>query len=578
MLGLGSEIETSAKSARAVALASVAAVFLILPVNVASAQTADTILFNGKILTVDRDFSVQQALAIGHGAVLATGTTAAMKKLAGDKATLIDLGGRTVIPGLTDGHIHGIRAALTFGTEVNWIGVPTLKQALEKVREAGKTQQPGSWIVVAGGWTEEQFAEKRRPTAREVTEAAPDNPVYIQHLYDWLLLTPKAMEALNIREDADVTPGGKLERDGDSKPTGIVIGNGNTLGKVFDKLPKPSLEQQVDGSKKFFREMNSLGITGIVDGGGVSMYPANYQAVFKLWHDKQLTLRVAYHLCAPKPGSELAELQNLTQLLPQGFGDEMLHFNGPGEILIWADWTDGDITPDGKAKLAELLRWAASKGYTIQLHWNPDRTVHDLLEVVEDINRDYPVRDLRWTVLHLYNATEDNLKRMKALGLIWGVQDGPYFGGERLQREVGVEKARGLPPIATALRLGLTVAGGTDAHRVSSYNPFVALQWYLDGTTIGGVKTRGDAEGPSRRQALEMYTRNSAFMANDDDRRGTLESGKFADLAVLSSDYLSASVKEIGNIRSVLTMVGGKVVYAAQPFAKLAPPDVATNQ
>jgi hypothetical protein len=560
------------RSAGGAGRAVFASLYLALPVSVAEAQTADAVLFNGKILTVDKDFSVQQALAISHGQVLASGTSTAMKKLADNKAKLIDLGGRTVIPGLTDGHIHGIRAALTFGTEVNWIGVPTLKEALEKVRQAGKTQKPGSWIVVAGGWTEEQFAEKRRPTAIEVTEAAPDNPVYIQHLYDWLLLTPKAMEALNIRDDADVTPGGKLERDRDNRPTGVVIGNGNTLGKIFDRLPKPTLDQQVDGSKKFFREMNGFGITGIVDAGGVSMYPANYQAVFKLWHDRQLTLRVAYHLCAPKPGSELSDLQNLTQLLPQGFGDAMLHFNGPGEILIWADWTDGDITPDGKARLSELLRWAASKGYTIQLHWNPDRTVHDLLDVVEEIAKDYPVRDLRWTVLHLYGASEDSLKRMKSLWLIWGVQDGLYFGGERLAREVGVEPARRLPPIATALRLGLTVAGGTDAHRVSSYNPFVALQWYLDGTTIGGVKTRGDAEAPSRRQALEMYTRNSAFMANDDDKRGTLEPGKFADLAVLSSDYLTAPVKEIGKIRSVLTMVGGNVVYAAAPFANLAPP------
>ena len=551
-------------------LAVIAAFCFASQVGVASAQTADTVLFNGKILTVDKDFSVREALAIGHGRVLASGTSAAMKKLAGDTAKLIDLGGRTVIPGLTDGHIHGIRAALTFGTEVNWIGVPSLKQALEKVREAGKVQKPGSWIVVAGGWTEEQFAEKRRPTPREVAEAAPDNPVYIQHLYDWLLLTPKAMEALNIRSDADVTPGGKLELDGD-KPTGVVIGNGNTLGKIFDHLPKPTPEQQADGSRRFFREMNSLGITGIVDGGGVSMYPANYQTVFKLWHDKQLTVRVAYHLCAPKPGSELADLQNLTQLLPQGFGDDMLHFNGPGEILIWADWTDGDITPDGKAKLAELLRWAASKGYTIQLHWNPDRTVHDLLDIVEDISRDYPVRNLRWTVLHLYNASEDSLKRMQALGLIWGVQDGPYFGGERLQNEVGAEAAKQMPRIATALKLGLTVAAGTDAHRVSSYNPFVSLQWYLDGTTIGGVQTRGDAEAPSRRQALEMYTRNSAFMANDDDKRGTLEPGKFADLAVLSSDYLTAPVQEIGGIRSLLTMVGGAVVYASGPFTELAP-------
>lgn len=558
------------RSACGKALAAFAALYLCCQPGVAAAETADTVLFNGKILTVDRDFRVQEALAIAHGQVLATGTTAAMKKLAGDKTKLVDLGGRTVIPGLTDGHIHGIRAALTFGTEVNWIGVPTLKEALEKVRQAAKDQKPGSWIVVAGGWTEEQFAEKRRPTALEVAAAAPDNPVYIQHLYDWLLLTPKAMETLNIRDDADVTPGGKLERDSDNKPTGVVNGNGSTLGKIFDKLPKPTPGQQIDSSRKFFREMNSLGITGIVDGGGVSMYPANYQAVFKLWREKKLTLRVAYHLCAPKPGSELADLQNLTQLLPPGFGDEMLHFNGPGEILIWADWTDGDITPDGKAKLSELLRWAASKGYTIQLHWNPDRTVHDLLDVVEDIAKDYPVRDLRWTVLHLYDASEDNLKRMKSLGLIWGVQDGLYFGGEKLQHDVGAEPARRLPPIVTAMRLGLTVAGGTDAHRVSSYNPFVALQWYLDGTTIGGVKTRGDAEAPSRRQALEMYTRNSAFMANDDDKRGTLEPGKFADLAVLSADYLTAPVREIGKIRSVLTMVGGNVVYAGQPFANLA--------
>src|SRR3954447_25795611 len=534
----------------------------VLLSGAATAESADTIMFNGKILTVDKDFSVRQALAIGNGRVLATGSSPAMKKLAGDKTRLIDLGGRTVIPGLTDGHIHGVRAALTFGTEVNWIGVPTLKAAVEKIRQAALTQKSGSWIVVAGGWTEEQFEEKRRPSVEEVTAAAPDNPVYIQHLYDWLLLTPKALVALNIREDADVAPGGQLERDTSNNPTGIVNGNGNALGKIFDKLPKPTLAQQVDGSRQFFREMNSVGITGIVDGGGVSMYPSSYQAVFKLWRDRQLTVRVAYHLCAPTPGSELADLRNLTQLLPPGFGDDMLHFNGPGEILIWADWTDGDITPDGKAKLYDLLRWAAGKGYTIQLHWNPERTVHDLLDVIEAVNDEYPVRNLRWAILHLYGASEDSLKRMQALGLIWGVQDGLYFGGERLQREVGDEAALQLPRIATAFKLGLTVAGGTDAHRVSSYNPFVALQWYLDGTTIGGVQTRGDAEAPSRRQALEMYTRNTAFAANEDEKRGTLEPGKFADLAVLSADYLTAPVKEIGKIKSVLTMVGGKVVYA----------------
>jgi predicted amidohydrolase YtcJ len=550
--------------------ACAAALLLIaqaLSAATAQAQIADTVLFNGKVLTGDKDFSIREALAIDHGRVLGTGTSQEMRRLAGEHARLIDLGGRTVIPGLTDGHIHGIRAAATFGTEVNWIGVPTLKLALEKIHQAAQTQKAGSWIVVAGGWTEEQFTEKRRPNAAEVVQAAPDNPVYIQHLYDWLLLSPKAMEALNIHDDADVSPGGTLARDNANQPTGVVTGNGNTLLKIFDKVPRPSLDQQVAGSRKFFREMNSLGITGIVDGGGVSMYPANYQALFRLWHDRQLTVRVAYHLCAPKPGSELSDLQNLTQLLPQNFGDEMLHFNGPGEILIWADWTDGDITPDGKARLLELLKWAASRRYTIQLHWNPDRTVHDLLDVVEEVSKDNPVRDLRWTVLHLYNASEDSLARIKQLGLIWGVQDGLYFGGERLQQEVGVAAARRLPPIATALRMGIVVAAGTDAHRVSSYNPFVSLQWYLDGTTIGGTQTRGSEEAPTRRQALEMYTRNSAFEANEDDRRGTLEPGMLADLAVLTSDYMTVPVKEVGQIRSVLTMVGGKIVFADEPYA-----------
>src|SRR4029453_4728144 len=260
-----------------------AAAFIVTsPVGIASAQTADTILFNGKILTLDKDFSTQPAGAIRAGKILATGASAAMKKLAGKTAKLIDLGGRTVIPGLTDGHIHGIRAALTFGTEGNWIGVPTLKDALEKVSQAAKAQKPGSWIVVAGGWTEEQFAEKRRPTPAEGATAGPHNPVYIQHLYDWLLLSPKAMEALNIRDDSDVAPGGKLARDSDNKPTGTIDAGGAALGKLFDKLQRPPMEQQVDGSKKFFREMNSLGITGIVDGGGVRMFPANYRPGFTL--------------------------------------------------------------------------------------------------------------------------------------------------------------------------------------------------------------------------------------------------------------------------------------------------------
>jgi predicted amidohydrolase YtcJ len=552
-----------------IARIAAAAISLCAPWSCAFAQQADWVFKNGKILTVDDKFSVVQALAVRDGRILATGTNDAVTALALPNATVVDLGGRTVIPGLTDGHIHGIRAALTFGAETSWIGVPSVKQAVDRIREAARSQAPGSWIIVAGGWTARQFAENRRPTVEEVTAAAPDNPVYIQELYSWLLLTPKAMRALNIREDSDVPPRGKLVRDAAGRPTGEIEGDGNSLLAVFDKLPKPTFEQQVAGSKRFFRDLNRYGETGIIDGGGASMYPASYGALFKLWGDRELTVRVAYHLSAPRPGSELEDLKDLTQMLPQNFGDDMLHFNGPGEILVWSVWTDGDITPDAKERLYDVLRWAAERRYTIQIHWNPNRTVANLFDVIRRVDQEFPVRDLRWAVLHLYDATDETLAQIKALGLIWDTQIGMFFGGERLLQQRGEAVARRAPPIATAIRLGVMVGGGTDAHRVAPYNPFVCLQWYLDGTSVGGLQTRAPDEAPTRAQALGMWTKATAYMAHDDAKRGTLEPGKLADFAVLSADYMTVPVGEVGRIESLLTVLGGHVVYASGPFASL---------
>ena len=252
----------------------------------------------------------------------------------------------------------------------------------------------------------------------------------------------------------------------------------------------------------------------------------------------------------------------------------MLHFNGPGEILIWADWTDGDITPDGKAKLLELLKWAASKRYTIQLHWNPDRTVHDLLDVVEEVSKDNPVRDLRWTVLHLYNASEDSLARIKQARVDLGRAGRPVF-----RRRAAAEGSRRR---RRAKSLPRDRHGAADGHHGRRPAPTrTASRPTIRSCRCNGISTAppsaaprraASEEAPTRRQALEMYTRNSAFEANEDDRRGTLEPGKLADLAVLSADYMTVPVKEVGKIRSVLTMVGGKIVFADEPFAGLDAP------
>ena len=532
------------------------------------AQTADIILLHGRILTLDERSSIREAMAVSEGRIAAFGSSMDIMKLAGRKTRVVDLRGRTVIPGLIDSHIHAIRAALSYSVEVNWIGASSLAGALGRVREAARRAKPGDWLIVAGGWTPEQFEEKRRPTQAELADAAGEHPAYVQLFYGWALLTPAGLKALNIATDADVPPRGKLEEDANGNKTGGISGDTATITALFSRLPSPGFEQRVAGTRAFFRELNRLALTGVVDPGGFGMAPRDYQALFKVWQDRTLTLRVAYTVFAQKRGSELEDYRNLTQLLPMGMGDEMLRFNGIGENVAWGMYNNDSPSDEDKAQFYEIARWAAGRRMSLNMHWHNDRSVGQLLDIFERVDRETPMRDLRWAIAHLNDASAATLQRMKALGVGWAMQDALYFDGERFQKEKGAEAARRAPPIKTALRLGVKVGAGTDAHRVASYNPFVALRWMLDGKTVGGTALRGPEETPTREEALRMYTLGSAWFAHDEDRRGSLVVGKLADLAVLSKDYMKVPVAEIGRIESLLTMVGGRIVYAADPYAQ----------
>ena len=542
-------------------------VLFVLSIGSAIAQPADTLFFNGRVLVGDAPFTVQQALAIKENRVLAVGSNREIQKLAGKATRRVDLQGRTVIPGLIDSHMHAVRAALSFATEVNWIGAATLEEALGRVREAAKRSRPGGWLIVAGGWTEQQFREKRRPTQAELAAAAPDNPVYVQWFYAWAMLTQNGLDALKLREDADLPGGLKLERGADGKPTGAVVGP--AIMVLFARLPTPSFAEQVDGTRKFFRELNRLGLTGVIDPGGFNMSPESYQPLFKVWRDGQLTLRVSYSLFSQRRGKELEEFSELAQMTPMGFGDDWLRFNGVGERVTFGMYNNDDPTEAEKQQLYVAAKWSAERGMTLTQHWNNDRSVHHLLDVFERVNREMPIAPLRWSIAHLNDASDASLARMKALGVGWAMQNAMYFDGERFIAERGASAARRAPPVMSALRIGVHTGAGTDAHRVMSYNPFVALQWLLDGKTTGGTPLRWSDEIPSRQEALRLYTSGSAWLDHSERRRGTLEAGKLADLAVLSKDYLRVPVNEIGSIESLLTMVGGRIVYAAGPFQKL---------
>jgi hypothetical protein len=547
--------------------------FVLLVVSLACAtqalaQSPDTILVNGKVVTVDARSSTREALAVHDGRILALGTTAEVRKLAGPRTRVIDLQGRTVIPGLIDSHLHAIRAALSFSTEVNWIGVRTLKEALGRINEASHTMKPGAWLIVAGGWNVQQFQENRRPTQAELVAAAPNNPVYVQLGYGWAMLTPAAHKALKLTSDADLPAGGRFERDANGTLTGAVTGAQNAIVALFDRLPRPTFDEQVEGTKAFFTELNRLGITGVVDPGGNNLAADDYQAVFKVWRDRQITVRVAYALCGQTPGKEFDELRSLTAMLPMGFGDEMLRFNGIGERITIAMNNNDRPTEADKDAYYKIALWAAQRGLTLTMHWNRDASVDQLLTIFERVNATTPIAPLRWSIAHLNDASVESLKRMKTLGVGWTMQDAMYFGGDQVIQQAGRDAARRTPPVETARKMGVVIGAGTDAHRVASYNPFTALQWLLDGKTVGGTAMRGPEETPSRLDALHFYTISSAWFSHDDDTRGSLEVGKLADLAVLSQDYMTVPIERIGETESLLTMLSGKIVYAAAPFQR----------
>jgi predicted amidohydrolase YtcJ len=367
------------------------------------AQAPDTILLNGKIIVYDA--APAQALAVRDGKIAALGSSAEIRALAGPATRVVDLGGRTVIPGLIDSHIHAIRAGLTYTTEVQWIGVRTLAEALDRIRAKARLVPKGSWLIVAGGWTDRQFKEDRRPTQSEIVAAAPDHHVYIQQLYSRVLLDPAGYEALGIARDPDLAARVKIERNQDGEPTGWLTGDNRAISDLYNLLPRPDFKQKVEGTQAFFRTLNAMGVTGVIDPGGYNLDIPDYRPLFQIWHEGGLTLRVRYSISAPRHDHELEDFKDLTQMLPMGFGDPWLRFNGIGENVTWGMYNNDNPTDAQKDQLYRVLHWAVSRGMTATFHWHNDKAVHHLLDVLERVNAETPIANLRWTIAHLNDAS-----------------------------------------------------------------------------------------------------------------------------------------------------------------------------
>ena len=528
------------------------------------------LLWNGRIATLDAASTVAQALLIEGDTIVAVGEVATLRAQARADARVIDLGGRLVIPGLIESHIHAIRAGLTFAQEVSWIGADSIEEALHRMAGVAARRPADAWIIVPGGWNAQQFREKRLPTQAEIEAAAPGHPVYVQMSYSGVLLSQRGFAALGLAREEDMPGAAHFERSAQGQMTGWILGDLAAIVALYERLPKPKLADAKLGTQAFFHELNRYGVTGVSDPGGHNLALHQYAAVQELARDGDLSLRVRYSLCAPRPGSELADFRALTRDLPMLSGNDFLRFNGLGECVTWGLYNND--TPDEAlvAQFEEVAVWAARAGLGLTVHWNNDASVHRLLDLFERISRRVDYAPLRWSIAHVHDARPETLARMKVLNLGWLMQNRLYFAAPAFLAHYEAARLAILPPLASARRMGLPVGGGTDADRVMSYNPFVALRWMLDGQTIAGQTTRASGEIPSRDEALRIWTQGSAWFSHEETRRGVLKVGALADLAVLSEDYFTLPVEEMGRLHALMTMVGGRVVHAQGPFAALS--------
>src|SRR6266849_6472125 len=545
------------------------------------AMSVDTILHNARIAT-NQVPSFVEAVAISAGKISAAGNDDEILRLRETRTQVIDANGRTVIPGLNDSHMHPIRGGLNYNMELRWDGVPSLADALRMLKEqAARTPAP-QWVRVVGGWTEFQFAERRMPTLDEINEAAPDTPVFVLHLYDRALLNRAALRAVGYDKNAPDFPAGEVQRDSRGNPTGLLIAkpNANILYSTLAKGPKLSREDQLNSSRLFFRELNRFGLTSVIDaGGGFQNYPDDYGVVNELHRNGELSIRLAYNLFTQKPKQELSDFQNWTKMTKPGAGDDFYRVNGAGENLVFtaADFEGflqprPDMLPVMESELKAVIRHLVENRWPFRLHTTYNETIERALSVYEEVNREIPFDGLHWFFDHCETISDRNIERVKALGGGIAVQDRMAFQGEYFIDRYGAKQARRTPPIRRMLELGVPVGAGTDATRVSSYNPFVSLYWLITGKTIGGTALYQEDNRIERTEALRLYTVGSSWFSSEDGKKGSLAPGQLADLAVLSADYFSIPEDEIKRLESVLTIVGGKIVYANEPFAKLAPP------
>jgi len=515
------------------------------------ASVADTVLVNGRIATVDEKFRFAEALAVRNGRITAVGPSDEIRRLAGPTTRVIDLRGRTVVPGLIDNHTHVIRAAERWTQEARIDGVSTRKQALEIIAARARAAAPGEWILVLGGWTEDQFVDRKGGfTTEELDAVAPRNPVFMQVLFARGYANSLALKAAGM-------DGQPPERTRVLPPPAIR--------RMHDVLPQMSREAWAAGVRKILSDLNQAGVTAVLDVGGNGFTERHYAPFAELDARGELTVRVVYlqYTAATTAEQARAVAARLGRERPHR-GSDFFRVIGIGEN-IYGPTTDNTYqafnpTASAAQGWGDIVRAAARGGWHVHQHATHDSTIGMFLDQIEAVNREVPVGPLRWTLAHVDGISDASLERLRRLGMGVTVHSRPSIQGQMVIKRWG-EAGRGMPDLKRIQASGLPWGLGTDTTIVAPYSPFVSLWWAVSGRMLDG--TRVSAGTVTREQALIAHTRGNAWFLFQERHIGSLEAGKQADLLVLDRDYFSVPEDEIRHIRPAMTMVAGKVVHDA---------------
>ena len=527
----------------------------------------DLILSNGKIITVDERFTIAQAVAIAGDRIVAVGTNQEMARLAGANTRRIDLMGKSVTPGLIDNHMHLLRAATTWLRELRFDGVESRKQAVEMLRARANMEGPGEWVYNIGGWTHQQFADDPKPFTRdELDKIAPNNPVALQESYFQIFLNSRALQALGIEANAPDPPEfvkGSIKRDAGGKPTGVIQGDIPATRPVAAKLPKVPPDQLEASSRALVQDVNRAGLTSV----GVPGCNADVLEIFQKWKaEGRLNVRIfcIEGAAAGNPEQMGRALQQIPRMkLFQGdsyidnifFGESVY---GPLHDPMFA--VKSDPTPDQLQQWRRMAMEIAKAGLPLHVHAELHDTIDAFLDQIEAINKEHPIKSLRWTLAHVNQINAQQLDRMKKLGMYAAVHPWAVINGGIMHDLFG-DGAYDMPPLSTIQNSGIQWGLGTDGTAANQTLPFTTLNFAVTGKMVGGAKVI--RQTISREDALIAHTRKNAYLVFQEDNLGSIQPGKLADLLVLDRDYLTVPADQIRNIKPVMTMVGGRIVYDA---------------